>query len=202
MGQGRTRDVDAEHRILDATFELISTRGAGAVGIDEIAAAANVGKQTIYRWWPSRTAVVVDALLRRTVTDTPFAETGDTRADLRDHLQRVVKVFSSPTGALIREVLADAQSDADTATAFRERFWQPRRDLSAACLRAGIERGQVRDDIDIDTVLDALYGPIWLRLLIGHRRLRPAVVDHTLGPIWRGITATTPPHHDGPGRDP
>ena len=63
MARGRTRDEDAQQRVLDAAFDLVGSRPPGEVGINDIADAANVAKQTIYRWWPSRTAVILDALV-------------------------------------------------------------------------------------------------------------------------------------------
>lgn len=187
MSRGRTRDQEAHQRILDAAFSLVGQQGPAQVGIDAIAEAAGVGKQTIYRWWPTKTAVMMDALVQKTMAETPFPDTGDTRADLRAHMQSVVRVFRSPTGFVIRELIAQAQADPTIAAEFRDRFWQPRRDLSAACLRAGIARGQVRRDVPVDTVLDAIYGVLWVRLLIGHRALDRRVVDQILDLTWHGI---------------
>src|SRR4029453_15036118 len=92
--------------------------------IDDIAAAAGVGKQTIYRWWPSKQAVVVDALLHRSPRETPFKDSGDARRDLRNHLRGVVRLFSSPTGAIIREVVAEARADEQVARDFVSLFSQ------------------------------------------------------------------------------
>jgi AcrR family transcriptional regulator len=187
MGRGRTRDEDARQRILDAAFRLVGEEGPAKVRIDAIAEAAGVGKQTIYRWWPTKTAVVMDALVQQTMAETPFPDTGDTRADLRTHMQAVIRLFRSPTGSVIREVVAEAQADPSVAEEFRARFWQPRRDLSTACLKAGIARGQVREDLPLETTLDAIYGVLWVRLLIGHRKLDRLVLDQILDVVWRGI---------------
>lgn len=187
MPRGRTRDADAHQRILDATFDLLGRHGSGRVRIDDIAVAAGVGKQTIYRWWPTKQAVVVDALLHRTTRETPFKDSGDVRRDLRNHLRGVVRLLSSPTGALIREVVADARADERIARDFVDGFWQPRRDLSTAFLRRAVERGHVRDDLEVDAVVDALYAPLWIRLLIGHRPLDYRVVDDVLGVVWPGL---------------
>jgi AcrR family transcriptional regulator len=189
MGRGRTRDEDAQRRILDAAFRLVGEQGPAQVRIDAIAQAAGVGKQTIYRWWPTKTAVVMDALVQQTMAETPFPDTGDARADLRTHLQSVVRVFRSPTGCVIRELVAEGQADPAVAEEFRSRFWQPRRDLSTACLRAGIARGQVRDDLPLETTLDAIYGVLWVRLLIGHRALDRRAVDQVLDVVWPGVAA-------------
>ena len=73
---------------------------------------------------------------------------------------------------MIRELVAASQADPSIAEEFRQRFWVPRRVLSRARLRRGIELGQVRGDIDTEVVLDALYGLLWVRLLIGHAPLK------------------------------
>ena len=188
MPRGRKRDEEARCRILEAAFDLVGA-GQGRVTINAIAARAGVAKQTIYRWWPSRTAVVLDALVVGSMKETPFAETDDTRADFRDHLRSVVNVFNSPTGALIRELVAEGQADSRIAEEFRRRFWEPRRALSLAHLRRGIELGHVRADIELETVLDAIYGPLWLRLLIGHLPLETQIADDIVDAIWPGIEA-------------
>ena len=187
MPRGRSRDEAARQRVLEAAFELVGTKGPGEVAINDIAAAAQVAKQTIYRWWPSRTAVILDALVVGTMQATPFRETDDIRADFEAHLRTVIRLFTSPTGQLIREMLAEAQTDPMIAEEFQERFWRPRRELSLARLRRGIELGQIRGDLDLEIALDAIYGPLWLRLVIGHRRLSSADATRITAAIWPGI---------------
>ena len=186
--RGRKRDEEAQQRVLDAAFELVGSRDPKSVSINEIAEAADVAKQTIYRWWPSRTAVVLDALVDGTMRSTPFRETDDVRADFENHLRSVIRLFNSPTGRLIRELLADAQSDESIATEFRDRFWAPRRALSRARLRNGIERGQIRADIDEEIVLDAVYGPLWMRLMIGHLPTTARDATRITDAVWPGIS--------------
>lgn len=190
MPRGRTRDEDARQRVLDAAFGLVGTSAPGGVSINDIAAAAEVAKQTIYRWWPSRTAVILDALVVGTMKATPFRESDDIRADFEAHLRTVIRLFNSPTGQIVREMLAEAQTDAAIADEFRERFWQPRRDLSHARLERGIELGQIRDDLDHEIVLDAIYGPLWTRLVIGHLPLSSAHASKITAAIWPGITTS------------
>ncbi len=189
MARGRVRDDAARVRVLEAAFELVGAEGLTSVGIDAIAAEAGVAKQTIYRWWPSKTAVILDALVVGTMKETPFPDSGDLRADIERHLRAVIALFRSPTGNLIRSLLASAQNDEAIAEEFRRRFWRPRRDLSRARLDAAIARGEVRPDIAVETVLDALYGPVWLRLMIGHRPLRPRDAADVVDAVWDGIAA-------------
>jgi AcrR family transcriptional regulator len=160
------------------------------VRIDDIAAAAGVGKQTIYRWWPSKQAVVIDALLHHSTGDTPFPDTGDARRDLRAHMLAVTRIFTSSIGALLREILAESYGHPDVARGFVERFWQPRRELSTAFLRQAMSRGQVRPDLDVEAALDTVYSPLWTRLLIGHQPLDDEFVDRVLDVVWPGLAAT------------
>jgi AcrR family transcriptional regulator len=187
--RGRTRDEDAKQRILDATFGLIGAQGKGKVRIDDIAESAAVGKQTIYRWWPTRNALVFDALLDRTLKDTPFRVTSDARKDFRDHLRGVGKLFASPTGRLICDMLADAQTSPEVAEEFRKRFWQPRRNLSIERLQQAIRDGAVRSDVPVETALDALYGPLWIRLVIGHQSITAKAVDEILDCVWPALAS-------------
>ena len=159
----------------------------GDVTINDIAAEAAVAKQTIYRWWPSRTAVILDALVVGTMKATPFPETDDIRADFEAHLRTVIKLFNSPTGQIVRETLAEAQTDPAIADEFRDRFWRPRRELSHDRLLRGIELGQLRDDLEHEIVLDAIYGPLWTRLMIGHLPLKPADAARITDAFWPGI---------------
>lgn len=189
MPRGRSRDNAAQDRILDATFELLSSPERGSIRIDDIAEAAQVGKQTIYRWWPSRDAVAMAALLRGTLTATPFPDTGDAHRDFRRHLRLVAELFASPVGSLIRNVVGDAQKSAAAASDFLEGFWAPRRALSIACLERGIDRGEVRPDVDVELVLDALYGPLWTRLLFGHLPVTTAIADACVDLVWPQVAA-------------
>lgn len=187
---GRDRDLDARDRILDATFRLLSAPDRTDVSVVDIARAACVGKQTIYRWWPTREDLTVDALLQASLDATPFPDTGDTRADLTTHLESVADLFASRTGELVKQVVAGALVDPRAAGTFVRRFWQPRRELSTACLARGVADGQVRSGLDAETVLDALYGPLWVCLLLGHRPIERSIAAATIALVWPGVVVT------------
>lgn len=190
MPRGRTRDEDARGRILDAALSLVGTSTDPAT-INDIAAAAGVAKQTIYRWWPTRTAVILDALVAATMKATPFPTTSDIRSDFESHLRSVIRLFNSPTGSVIRELVGQFQSDAAAQEEFRQRFWEPRRALSRMHLARGVDVGLIRSDVDTEVVLDTLYGPLWSSLLIGHRALRISDAARIVEVVWAGV-ATTP----------
>ena len=121
---GRVRDTEAQQRILDTTVELIGARDRRSADRRH-RPRPGVGKQTIYRWWPSKNAVIIDAILDQSTKETPFRDTGDARRDLRAHMRGVARLFASPLGALIKEVLAEASADPTIAQEFVEGFGQP-----------------------------------------------------------------------------
>lgn len=184
----RTRDQAARERVLAAARYLVCELGPRAVSVDDIAARAGVGKQTIYRWWPSRSAVLMDALVELTDPEPEDIPPGTYDA-IRLQMGRVARMFSSRQGQLIRELIADAQGDPDLAEDFRARFFAHRRARGAATIARGIATGELRPDLDIEDTLDALYAPLWLRLLIGHRPMSGRAVDRLLGVVWPGMVA-------------
>ena len=188
---GRKRDPDAQRRILDATRDLIAARGSSQVTINEIATEANVGKQTIYRWWPSKPALVLDALEREIKSANPAPSSGSTYHDLQTQMRRVAAMFISPTGAIIRELVAESLGDDNIAEQFRQRFFAERLKRGMPTLEVGVATGELRPDLDLEIVSEMLYGPLWLRLIIGHQNPTPAVADRILDQAWP-ILSTSP----------
>jgi AcrR family transcriptional regulator len=182
----RTRDEAARARVLNGARDLVRQLGPRAVTVDEIAAAAGVGKQTIYRWWPSKSAVIMDAL--SDLTDPEPARLPDSTYEaIRLQMRRVAAMFASRNGELIRELVADSQGDPVLAKEFRDRFFAHRRARGAATLGNGIATGVLRADLDVDDALDVLYGPLWLRLLLGHRPMSSAAADRVLELVWPAL---------------
>jgi AcrR family transcriptional regulator len=184
----RTRDQDARARVLATARELVCANGPLAVSVDEIARSAHVAKQTIYRWWPSKESVLMDALIELTDPD-PEPLPGTTREIVALQMRRVAAMFSSRQGELLREVIADLQGDPDLATEFRDRFFAHRRARGAQPILDGMKSGELRSELDVEVVLDALYGPLWLRLLVGHLPMTPTAVDAILDTVWPGLVA-------------
>jgi AcrR family transcriptional regulator len=176
--------------VLDSARDLVCQLGPRAVTVDKIAAAAGVGKQTIYRWWPSKSSVIMDALIELTDPD-PTDLPDSTYEAVRLQMRRVAGMFASRNGELIRELVADSQGDPALAKDFRNRFFAHRRARGAATLEKGIATGELRPDLDIDDALDVLYGALWLRLLVGHRPLSQAAADHVLALAWPGLENAT-----------
>ncbi|MFI6799763.1 TetR/AcrR family transcriptional regulator [Streptosporangium canum] len=184
------RNERSRHAILDAARELIREVGYAKVSIEAIAARAGVGKQTIYRWWPSKGAVVFDSFLA--LSGNPEEEegmalpdTGDIEADLKLVMRATVAEFADPDfEAPIRALNLEIISDSDLAAQYREKLARPVEDVKKARLRAAQQAGQLAADADLDLVLEVLYAPLYQRWL--HRsgpltaEYADALVDITL----------------------
>ena len=176
--KGRPRSQAAHDAILKAAFRLVTKRGFRAVSVDEIAAAAGVGKMTLYRHWPNKAALVMDSLLVLIGSETAFPEASCALESIRKQLDLQAAFFRSSRGNLIRSLVAEAQSDPELASAFRERWLEPRRESVREVLRAAIAEGSLRRDLDMDAAIDLLYGSLYYRLLLSAGPLDKRFLDH------------------------
>ncbi|MCP3910992.1 MAG: TetR/AcrR family transcriptional regulator [Actinomycetia bacterium] len=186
---GPKRDLDAKERILRATRELIAERGPGQVTVNRIAAEARVGKQTIYRWWPTRSAVVLDSLDEVLDLGNPRDHWVSARAAVRDDLRRAGLLLSSKWGAVVRELVAEAQVDADVARQLENRVLGPRKARTMVSLRVGVERGEIAPDVDLHVAVDLLYGGVLTGLVTGGAPITMAGVDQFFDLAWSGLGA-------------
>ena len=164
--EGR-RSHAAHQAILRSCVDLIRHHGPGAVTIEGVARAAGVGKQTIYRWWPSRGALLIDAMVTgRAQVELDLPDTGDLSADLAVVLTAVVRVLTGPHGPLLAAVLGEMQHDQSLRDAFDQAIFEPVRGRYRERLTTAREHqehtGHWPDD---DTILDMAFGPLWFRLL-------------------------------------
>jgi AcrR family transcriptional regulator len=174
---GRPRSEQARLAILHSTLKFLGENGFFELTIEDVAAHANVGKATVYRWWPNKAALIADAFASSATRKLHFPDTGSVRTDMSQQMRQLIKIFRSRRGRIVSAILGAGQSDRDLIAAFRERFLWPRRREAYATLRRGILRGELRRDVDMDLLLDSLYGPIYMRFLIRHANLTPDFVD-------------------------
>ena len=183
---GRPRSEQARRAILRSTLRLLGRKGFSDFKIEEVADHAEVGKATVYRWWPNKGALIADAFASSTTSKLHFPDTGSVYTDMSQQMRQLVKIFRSRHGRIVSAILAAGQSDKDLIQAFRERFLWPRRREAYRTLRRAIARGELRQDTDLDLLLDSLYGPIYMRFLIQHDRLTPEFVEHLCALVLGG----------------
>jgi AcrR family transcriptional regulator len=188
---GRPRSEEARAAILASTLELLEEAGFADLKIEAVAARAGVGKTTIYRWWPSKAVLVADAFMSSVIRETRFPDTGSVREDLRAQMQRLAAIFRGQRGRILRSLVGGGQSDPELIAAFRNRWLIPRRAEAFGILQRAIERGQLPEHVDRNLILDALYGPLYFRMLVGHGPLNAAFVDGVCDAVLNGVTAST-----------
>ena len=168
---GRRRNEAAKDAILNAAYRLLSDPGTEALTIDSIAAEAGVGRQTIYRWWPSKGAVLADALARHARVVVPERDTGSFTGDLAAFLSDTFAGLADEgLAARLRQIVAAAQQDEHVAGVLAD-FTAARRAARRAILERGQASGELAPDADLAMLADMAYGVLYYRLLVGHAPL-------------------------------
>jgi AcrR family transcriptional regulator len=187
-GNRHGRSEQARQSVLHAADGLLVERGFAQLTIEGIAARAGVAKQTIYRWWSSKTDVLMDAFVEDAAEDLQPPDTGDLAQDLRVHLRRLARFLAgSDAGAVFRALAGQAQHDADLARRLRAEHLSHQRARDSLPLRRALERGELPGDFDIDLAVDQLVGPIYYRVLVTGQPVpasfTDALVDAVLAPL-------------------
>jgi len=184
--RGRPPSAAARTAILGAAREMLAEGGPAAITMEGLAARAGVGKPTIYRWWPDRHAVAMAALME----DGPPERPGRARSalqELRQQLHAIVERFSTPTGRHLVTLIAASDTESELAKAFRNHVVMTRRAEGEALLRQATSTGEITRRIQVDVVVDLLYGAVFFRLLMGHAPLDTTFVDRVMDHVLRGF---------------
>lgn len=192
------RSERAANATRQAALDLLLERGYQALTVDAIAERAHVSKATIYRWWPNKQAVLMDAFLAASAQEIDWPDTGQLRSDMREQVGRLVNAFTDTRlGQTMRTVIAEGQHDPALAEAYRDRWLAPRRAVARAALVRGVERGELPPGSDCDRLLDALYGPVYYRLLLGHDEPDAAFLDWLVDQVLGGARPAGPARKPG-----
>ena len=185
--RGRQRSEESEDAILTATICLLKEKLLRDITIEEIARKAGVGKATIYKWWPTKAYVALDAFLRKMHQMVPTPNTGSAERDFKEQLNSLIAFYTGPVGHIFGQFLAEGQSDKEFASLFRERFWKPRREAVGVIFDRGVQRGEIDHNLDRELVLDLVYGPAILRLMVGHAPLDHLASHAMISTLFRGV---------------
>jgi len=176
--------------ILDAVLALCREEGYARLSIEGIAARAGVGKQTIYRWWPSKGAVLLEAIDLEAASAAAFPDTGDLVADMRTTISDVVRFQSNPNfGQAFAALIAEAQHDPTIGPLLHERFFRPRRAPIVARLRRAQEVGQLSETLDVEAVLEVVFGALFHRLLLRSGPLDAEYASFVVDTVFAGTSA-------------
>jgi len=176
---GRPRSSATGHAILVATRDILRQAGVHGLTIEGVAARSGVAKTTIYRRWRSKEELALAALLEVVRQEAaPERQVGRTDTVLRAYLERMISRLNSRlNGPIIRGLISDLGVDPELARGFREQILARRIGQLRGLLQRGIERGELRPDLDIQIAIDLLLGPIYYRLLMSGEPLTTTFVN-------------------------
>ncbi len=185
----RRRGQVLESAIFDAVVDQLGTVGYGGLTMEGVAAAAHTGKAALYRRWPSKEELVVDALQHRMPALDDPPDTGSVRNDVLALLGRVAHTVNSPTGCAISSLLSDPLRDPDFLRMVHARVIEPRKSMMMNLLRRGAERGEVRPDAITPLVAEVGPAMVIYHFLTEGPPVRPrtvkAIVDQVVVPMLR-----------------
>ncbi|MCX5435610.1 MULTISPECIES: TetR/AcrR family transcriptional regulator [unclassified Streptomyces] len=188
------RSESSRRAILDATMDLLVRDGRRAITVQKltmeaIAKRAKVSKATIYRWWPNKAAVVIDAFMENHLAHTRIPEGVPVREALLAHLKALISHYAGPMGTLVAQIVAEGQYDPETIADFRGRFWNERAAAVEKLMRRGIDEGVFRSDLDPSAAAQLFYAPVYFHLLFGTSPLDDALAEQLVDMGTRGLAA-------------
>jgi AcrR family transcriptional regulator len=188
---GRPRSESARLEILAATFALAQERGPRGVSMEAIAKRAGVSKETLYRWWHSKTEVILETLVERGQQTIAIPDSGNLASDLRAFLRATARALDPTMRQLLRALAAEAAADQQMADLVRGRFLAMRRAALGELLARAVARGELDGD-SVALTVDMVYGSLWYRLVFGGNALDRAWADGLAAAIAPGKLSATP----------
>lgn len=188
---GRPRDPEADRAILQATLKLLTDRGYAGMSVERVAAEAGVGKTTVYRRYPSKEELAAAAVGALKDDLGPPPNTGNTRNDIVDLIFQNQGALEHGTGfAMIGALLVEERRNPELFELFRERIMRPRRDEAISVLQRGVDRGEIRADVDLELVVHAMVGAMIARHILGIPESREQI-EETVDTIWAGLATSS-----------
>ncbi|WP_454724389.1 MULTISPECIES: TetR/AcrR family transcriptional regulator [Cupriavidus] len=169
--RGRPRSAASEAAILESAYRLTAADGLAATTIDAIARDSQVSKMTIYKWWPSREALLIDAFLRQAAQMLPLPEQGDPPAILREHAAAYAEALLQDFGKVQLAVIAECVANTGSAAIFSERYLALRREIAVKLIRRGQKEGSIAAPQAAGDLYDRIYGTLFYQFVFGFRRL-------------------------------
>jgi len=187
---GRPRDERADRAIIGATLELFAAEGYSALSVEAVAVKAEVSKATIYRRWPGKRELILDALATLN-DDFPSATTGGTRERLLVAMRYMAnRDANSLAGRIMPRMMVYSVSQPDLYAEYFDRVIMPRRLQLQAILRDGIRSGELRADLDVETATMSIVGPVLLQVhSLGRRQPSHDLPEQLMDILWPGLAA-------------
>jgi AcrR family transcriptional regulator len=189
--RGRPRSAIADKAILDAAVDLFAERGFEGFSVEDVADRAGVSKATVYRRYPSKVDLVVEAGSCLATDEITFPDTGNLRDDVRGLARSLVNAFKNTRAGKMMPVMTFERRRYPELDAGYRRFLADRKARTREVLRRGIDRGELPPDTDVAVMSSMLVGPIFHRLMITQEPMNEAFVDALVDALLRGFGATS-----------
>src|ERR1700751_2687602 len=178
-------EMAASHEaIMDAVYALLQERSVRDLTMEEVAKRAKVGKPTLYKWWPTKAALVLAMLCERMAPHLEKPTVLTAEESLRFRVRRLIDAFNGPFGKIVAGLIAEGQSEPAVLREFFDRWVSPRRNATIADLQRGKDTSELRSETEPELLNDAIFGAIYYRLLLRSgpltRRFGEAVVEHVI----------------------
>jgi AcrR family transcriptional regulator len=186
-GRGRPRSEERRDAVLKAAMELMQEDDLRRASIDRISARSGVSTATIYKWWPNRTAVAIDAFLHQMMADAPVPDTGSAAEDFRLALRGVMRFHSSPLGAIYAQLVGESQFYPTERERLRTHLVNVRRAALRKIWDRGVARGELDPNVDPEVALGLIFGAAMYRRATGHGGLTPVDADTIVATAMRAL---------------
>ncbi|HKN50261.1 MAG TPA: TetR/AcrR family transcriptional regulator [Actinomycetota bacterium] len=184
---GRPRSAQADRAIIDAIVDLLVDRGYREVTIEAVAARAGVAKTTIYRRWPSKAEMVVEAI-SACKEDCLEVESCAGKTVACSLVRMLSRLSCSRVARILTGLTVEMAHNEELAVAVREGLLKPNREVVLATLRRGVDTGELRPDANLDVVADLLVGPMFFRILVSGTEVTPELASDTVDLVLRGVS--------------
>lgn len=164
---GRPRSEESRRAILDATRRLLTHMPVSKISIEAIAKKAAVGKTTIYRWWPNKQSVIMEAVFNQPGFQNFMPQSAVAFDGVKSQVEKLCRQLAGKNGRIVAEIIGECQGDIETLKALVKNFFQDRYNTLAFYLQKGKHEGQFKDNLDLEAAIDLILGPVIFRLMSG-----------------------------------
>jgi AcrR family transcriptional regulator len=184
---GRPRSEVSRAAILDAAYGFLRRRPIAAISLVHIAHKAGVSTATVYRWWTTKEALLLDAFLHTADHEVVLEREGAPLERLKKYVLQIGRFFTGENGIVVARLLTAIQDNAVLRKEFLERVYSPRDKEIRYLVKEAVERGQLPDDMEVSVFLDTIVGPLLARLLIRHEQIDEAFVAAVFDRVVTGF---------------
>jgi AcrR family transcriptional regulator len=196
-GRPRSQAAESHAAIMDAVYELLQKRPSSKLTMDAVATRAKVGKPTLYKWWPSKAALIMAMFYERLAGKPEAPKAATAEGVIRAKMRHLIKEFNGLFGKVMADLIAEGQSDPSILKELYEGHIKLRRESTVADIERGKADGEFAADIDPELLIDSMFGPIYYRMLLRRGPLTEQFGNDLISQTLRGVRPGSTKSHRG-----